>query len=141
MNITKESFALMLTGREYGSEITSAEEAQAKAAGLVVVFSYSDDNAEFRGAINDEIGCCFGGTIVVNAKGIVPEPADDERDVLKKFGVLDAVTKSGKKIEALWCKEPGYSWTYKTDIPHATFEVIEDGEKFCRGIVFSIADL
>lgn len=49
--------------------------------------------------------------------------------------------KSAKSIEALWCKEDGYSWTYKTEIPHATFEVVEDEEPYCRGIVFALADL
>ncbi len=44
-------------------------------------------------------------------------------------------------IDALWCKEPGYSWTFRTDIPHATFEVVEDGEPYCRGIVFALADV
>lgn len=38
-------------------------------------------------------------------------------------------------VEAVWDND-GYSWTYKTDIPHETFEVLEDGEKYCRGIVF-----
>jgi hypothetical protein len=45
-----------------------------------------------------------------------------------------------KTIEAIWGKD-GYSWTYKTDIPHATFDIFEDGEKFCRGIVFDIKSL
>jgi len=30
---------------------------------------------------------------------------------------------------------------YETDIPHETFDIYEDGEKFCRGIVFSIDSL
>lgn len=39
-------------------------------------------------------------------------------------------------------KEKGpFAWTYSTEIPHATFEIIEEGEKFCRGIVFDINDL
>ncbi|MFK0092863.1 hypothetical protein [Pseudomonas sp. NPDC090592] len=39
--------------------------------------------------------------------------------------------KSAKPIEAHWCKEDGYSWTYKTDIPDATFDVVDDGEPYC----------
>ncbi|MNW22346.1 hypothetical protein D3C71_2237660 [compost metagenome] len=49
--------------------------------------------------------------------------------------------KSAKSIEALWCKEDGYSWTYKTEIPHATFEVADGDEPYCRGIVFSLTGL
>jgi hypothetical protein len=37
------------------SEINKAEERQAKDAGLVVVFGYSDDGVELRGAIHDEV--------------------------------------------------------------------------------------
>ena len=33
------------------------------------------------------------------------------------------------------------AWTYMTDIPHATFDVMDDGELYCRGIVFALADL
>ncbi len=33
------------------------------------------------------------------------------------------------------------TWTYKTDIPHETYMIYEDGEPYCRGIVFSIENL
>ena len=46
-----------------------------------------------------------------------------------------------RTIEALFAKEPGYTWIYKTDIPHETFEIVEDGEPYCRGIVFNIGDI
>ena len=32
------------------------------------------------------------------------------------------------------------AWVYKTDIPHATFLIHDDDEKYCRGIVFRLAD-
>ena len=59
-------FAEKLGTRQIGKEITKEEEAEAKAAGLVVVFGYSDDGTEFRGAIRDEAGT---GDILFNAKG------------------------------------------------------------------------
>jgi hypothetical protein len=40
----------------------------------------------------------------------------------------------------VWGKDDT-SWSYETDIPHATFDVLEDGEVYCRGIVFALADL
>ena len=61
--MTLKEFAKMLDGREYGGEITKEEEALAKELGFVVVFGYSDDNAELRGAIDDEIGCFDGGVL------------------------------------------------------------------------------
>jgi hypothetical protein len=43
-------------------------------------------------------------------------------------------------VEAVW-DEDGYSWVYETAIPHATFDIVDEGEKFCRGIVFRFADI
>ena len=50
-------FANRLSGREYMSEISAEEEREAREKGLVIVFGYSDDCIEFRGAIDDELGC------------------------------------------------------------------------------------
>lgn len=131
---TKEAAAL-LNGREYGNEMTLDEEKRFKAAGLVAVFGYSDDNCELRGAIDDEIGCYDGGVL-----SICPSPDDEEAEVLRRFGVLDMATKPKHKIEAVR-DSCGYSWMYRTDIPHDTFEILDDGKKYCRGIVFSVDDL
>ena len=43
-------------------------------------------------------------------------------------------------IKTLWSKGE-YAWQYETEIPHATFEILEDGDKYCRGIVFDLADV
>lgn len=143
---TPEEFAQRLNGREYGSEITKAEEAEAKAVGLVVVFGYSDDNVEFRGAINDEVGAYDGTTVRICADGILPNwPADfgegwSESEAEAYFRRKRA---GFRELRAVWCPHslPGTSWAYETDIPHATFNVMEDGEVYCRGIVFRLADV
>lgn len=111
--MTIYEFAERLNGREYGNELTRIEEAEAKARGFVVVFGYSDDNAEFRGAIDDEVGCFDGGRVYENGD---------------------------KYIDAVWCDscEGNYDWTYKTNIPHATFDIYDYGGKYCRGIVFEL---
>jgi hypothetical protein len=134
--MTKEQLAEKLNGREIDSEITAAEEAQAKAAGLVVIFGASDDLCEFRGAINDESGCYNGGVIEIHAAGILP---DHECDC--DYCAYESIAAKCATIEAVWCETPDISWTYKTALPHATFEIMEDGEKYCRGIVISVADL
>ena len=137
--MTKEKLAELLNGNEYGKEITNLEVLVALDSGLVVVFGYSDDNTEFCGAISDEVGCFDGGTIFVTPLRVWIDY--EHRNCDCKFcGFNDAVA-SAKTIEALWCKEEPYSWTYKTDIPHATFDILEDGEPFCRGIVFDVIDL
>lgn len=137
MVYTKEALAALLNGREYGEEITKQEEADAKASELVVVFGYSDDNVELRGAIHDEISAGDRTTFKLNQHGVIEQPDEDERRVLKKFGALDSANAGGHEIIAVWGKD-GYAWTYLTYLPHATFDIMEDGEKYCRGIVFDL---
>lgn len=111
--MTLKEFAALLDGRAYGHEITKEEEALAKELGFVVVFGYSDDNAELRGAIDDEIGCFGGGAFV-------------HED-------LPAA------IYADWCPEDiDCSWAYGTSIPHEKFYIYEDGDLYCVGIVCDI---
>jgi len=138
--MTKETLAKRLNGREIGDEIAQAEEQEAKLAGLVVAFGASDDLMELRGAICDEAGCYDGGDLFLDKEGLVPSERDDrwtdaemERYLVRK--------KTARKITAVWCGEDPYSWTFKTDIPHATFEIVEGDEKYCRGIVFELAAL
>jgi len=137
--MTKEQLAAKLNGREYGDEITTEETRQAEKSGLLVVFGYSDDNAEFRGAFNDEFGCYNGGEFKVDRKGLLPERENisDDDEALKDYFKREP---KAAIIEALWCKEKGYSWTYKTEVPHATFDIMEEGEKYCRGIVIAMKD-
>ncbi|MCK0547871.1 hypothetical protein KJW28_09250 [Pseudomonas syringae pv. aptata] len=103
------------------------------------MYGASDDLMEFDGASSEEIDCYDGGTAHVDRQGVLPDrdSLEDDEEIAK----YAARKKGAKAIEALWCKETGYSWTYQTDIPHATFEVLEDGEHYCRGIVFSLTDL
>lgn len=113
MIMTLKEFAKMLDGREYLHEITKEEEALAKELGFVVVFGYSDDNAELRGAIDDEIGCYDGC-------------------VLKHNGLPNV-------IYVNWCpNDIDCSWAYDTSIPHENFNIYEDGELYCVGIVCDI---
>lgn len=138
MKYTKEQFAALLNGREYGDEITDIEEIDARNSDLVVVFGYSDDNAELRGHIHDEIGCYEGNEFYVTARGLLPEHCNS--DCQCKFCGYEDANSKARFVRAVWGKD-GFSWTYETDIPHATFEVMEEGQKYCRGIVFSIQDL
>lgn len=130
---TKE-LAALLDGREIMEEITT-EEAAAKADGLVVVFGASDDLMEFRGAIHDEVGCYGGGTAYLTNTGLLQNDCDN--DECPHFAKIKAMAAT---IKAVWDRD-GYSWLYETAIPHTTFEIFEDGETYCRGIVFALADV
>jgi len=132
--MTIQEFAKMLDGREMGEELTPVETEQAKKLGLVVVYGYSDDNAEFEGAIDDEVGCYEGDDIYLNQDGIFEECEED-----CKYSKI--AKENCKVITAIWDDGSGISWKYGTDIPHAEFDVMEDGEVWCRGIVFDIKSL
>lgn len=134
MTITEE-VADMLDGIEYGEDINPMDMKYAECNGAVIVFGASDDLMEFRGAIDDEAGCYGTSTIYFNRSGELRSECEIDKCPYFEETKIDA-----SKIKAIWDAE-GYSWTYETDIPHETFDIMEDGEKYCRGIVFSIDDV
>lgn len=138
--MTAKELAAALSGCEYGMEISKEEEREAKEAGLVVVYGYSDDNVELRGAIDSELGAYDGTTIYIAPSGLLEEPDCDDAETCT-CPYFTAAKKAAREIKAIWHDEGGPAWTYETDIPHETFTVYEDGEPFCVGIVFSMEDV
>ena len=137
-----KGLARLLDGREYGKEITKAEEQAAKEAGLVVMFGASDDLVEVRGAISEEYGAYNGTTLHINPDGIVESPYEDRNDC-EDCKLYKRELERSQTITAVWCKEgtPLVPWTFETDIPHEIFDIYEDGERFCVGIVFYMSDV
>lgn len=126
ITITAKDLAARLNGREYLNEITPEEEKEAETNGLVVVYGYSDDNVEFSGAIDDEVGAFEGVTVCIDhSEGVVPVGEGAPENVIK----------------AIWHDSGEACWSFETPIPHETFNIYEDGELFCVGIVFSMDDL
>jgi len=125
-------WAKLLEGREYNLEISPDEIAIAEENNIVIVFGASDDLMEFRGAIDDEVSCFGGGSAYITADGqlLVNECPEDECPYFEKE------KKMAMEIKAFWDQD-GYSWVYDTFIPHETFNIFENGETYCRGIVFS----
>ncbi len=128
-----KEFAKSISGKEYGyPQFTKEEIETAEENGFVIVYGASDDLMEFEGAICDEAGRFEGGNVYFNETGVI----DD-----------NYVTSFDKQIKAIWCggekDDDGQeiTWTYETEIPHETFMIYEDGEPYCRGIVFSIDDV
>lgn len=127
----KKELAQLINGREYGYGIFRDVRRAAIDAGLVIVSGASDDLMEFDGAIYDEGGCFDGGKVFFDRTGVSQD--GDER---------------ANCIEALWCNKSALdengnvvTWTYKTDIPHETFIIYDDGKPFCQGIVFNLSDV
>lgn len=134
--MNKEQLAEKLNGREYGSEIEKAECAEAKAAGLVVIFGYSDDNVEFRGAVFDEVGIYGSGKLKVSRKGALP--AHDGCDC--EFCGYNDIARKCVEINVAWATDE-FTWELSADIPSAPFTIFDGGEKYCRGLVISIDDI
>lgn len=135
MNENVKKWAEKLNGREYGAELTMEEGEELKASGLVVVFGESDDLTEFRGAINDEVGSLDGNDIYVRADGAI---ANNDSGTFDHF--VPDNNPDFAFIKACWNRD-GYSWSYETDIPHQYFEILDDGEPYCLGIIFAVEDM
>lgn len=137
--MTAKEFAEMLSGREYGMEIAGDESRLAAESGLIALYGYSDDNVEIVGAYRDEVGAYNGATIFLTKTGVLQDPACDCAENCN-CPYFTQAKNDAKTVEAVWGKG-GASWTFKTDIPHEEFNIYEDGELFCVGIVLSVEDL
>jgi len=131
-----ENIAKLLDGCQYGDEGNKQLFIDMKNAGLVAVFGASDDLMEFRGAIYDEVGVYDGGTAYITPEGLLKRRCEDA-DCPHEVDLQDRC----QAIDALWCPDDECSWKYETDIPHATFKVMEGNDLYCVGIVFALADV
>ena len=90
---------------------------------------------EFRGAVNDETGAWEGATAYFTSGGLLTNECDHE-----DCPYFAKLKETAATVNAKWDTE-GYSWVYETVIPHVVFDILEDGDKYCRGIVFALADV
>jgi hypothetical protein len=129
----------MLNGRQYLSELTKAEETLLNDNGIVAIFGAYDDIVVMRGAIYDEVHAYEGTTLYFDKNGLLENECNDE-----ECPYFEEKKRSAKQIQALWCVDEEYSWTFETDvgeIPVEAFDILEDNEKYCRGFVFALASL
>ena len=126
-----------LNGVQYAEEgkiLTLEYCKELRREGIVVVRGYSDDLVEFDGAISDEFGA---GEYYLNSKGLIRSECEDDR-----CPYFEKILKEATYyIKTQWCEVEDYAWAYDTNIPHAVFDVMEDEDKYCRGIVFKLKDL
>jgi hypothetical protein len=133
--MTIQEVADLLNGIEYGREDDVFDRElcrKLREEGIVVVFGYSDDLVEFHGAISDQLGAYEH---YFDSNGMIRNECDCEdcpyfAKMIKHF-----------YVKPRWCETDEYCWTYDTNIPHVTFDVLEDGDKYCRGIVFQLSNL
>lgn len=127
-----KEWADTLNGRGYRGELSREEEKHAKQDRVLIVFGASDDLIEFRGIFTDETGCYNGGTLHVTPSKLIPEHDCDDCEC-EYCGYRDVIANAAE-IDAKW-DHNGYSWYISAKVQHATFEILEDGDKYCRGIV------
>lgn len=118
---TKE-WAEKLNNIEYPADEIWDMRKEFKEDGVVVVYGASDDLIEFEGAISDE-GDCY----------------NDEVFYLNKEGLTTSYSKNYVKVTHP--HDGTVQFNYETNIPCEWFNVVEDGELYCKGFVFNINDL
>ena len=118
---TKE-WAEKLNNIEYPADEIWDMRKQFEEDGVVVVYGASDDLIEFEGAIQDE-GDCY----------------NDEVFYLNKEGLTTSYSKNYVKVTHP--HDGTVQFNYETNIPCEWFNVVEDGELYCKGFVFNINDL
>ena len=142
----KEELAQLLNGRQYGDEMTDEEQLQARKNGLLVCYGYSYDLLELRGIIYSGAGVYDGGSIFLYKNKdqkitfLNESDYDELSDIFDKKGL--PISLKTLPIKAEWCPEElACSWLITTDIPHATFDIYDDEELYCRGIVLELSDI
>ena len=141
--MSPKDIAEKLNGVEYNREFfkhIEAVAAEAKQHGIVIVYGASDDLMEFEGAFREELGAPCEAKIGRSGPLTLWSEIDHD-DIEDARDYFNAEREAKWSIASLWCKEPDISWTFQTDIPHETFNIMEDGGVFCRGVVFSLNDL
>jgi hypothetical protein len=134
-------FAKRISGQEYPLNDRALDLDYAKANNLVICFGASDDLLELRGAIYEEIGA-YEGTFVYVVNGKVITESDFEDKHFEAFEILN-IPVPVTIVAAIWCESDKFpkdlksSWLIKVEgFESAPFDVMEDGELYCRGAVF-----
>lgn len=137
--MTAKELAEKLDGKNRIDDMPTELIVEVVESNLVAVYGDGDDLMEFAGTICDEVSVYGGGTAYVTTSGLLENDCEDED--CPYFKRLQERT---SKIEAVWCPrkdgEVYASWLIKTDMPHEAFDIMEDGELYCRGIVFCLDD-
>lgn len=135
MKITKEDLATKLNGREYPFKITNDEIEAAKESNLIIAYGESDDLLELQGAINEEFGAYGGVTVRLKDDGTLLKNYCDD-DNCPYF--VERLVKAKYYIRAIWHDEGECAWIIESNLPYAPFDIVEDGGKYCRGIVIEM---
>jgi hypothetical protein len=126
-----QEYADLLNGRQYGEEISKAEEDAAKNDGIVIAFGYSDDLIEFRGAICDEVGLAENVSVTSNGIRKTWDEVDKEdKEEMRRFF-------NDEKLPCVTLKVSWPPFEITCDAKDAaSFSIHEGDDLFCKGVVF-----
>jgi hypothetical protein len=155
--MTAEEFARLLDGREYGDEMSKEENELAAENRLFVFFGQGDDELKCSGIISFCMNAVGGSELEIvtylsdlewwrpftqDMKETLKEIKEYEESIGFKSrhpeNDYDNFLKIAKRFTVkaeLFPEDPDATWLITTDVPHATFDIMEDGDLFCRGIV------
>jgi hypothetical protein len=137
MKISIHDYAEAITGRQYGDELTKAEEKELKNLGYVAIFGYSDDNTKIllRGAIYDFIDADNGTEFKLRSTHILPNNCGCNCEYCG-FNSVKA-----EEIQVILDEDESFTWVFRTSVTHATFNIFDQAEPYCRGIIIDTRDL
>lgn len=149
MSEVAKAFAAKINGRNYPGRLTKDECLFAKENGLLVAYGASDDLLEFEGVIYDEVGAYDGTKVTVTVKQGKLKLLQDNEEIKDAINLLERegykITFDSERtftVTAEWCpKDFDGSWRISSNVPVDYFDIMEDGERFCRGIVIDTADI
>lgn len=140
--MNRTELATLLNGRKSGNEITKAEAAKAKAAGLLVAY-VTDGSMLLHGLIDAKFALGVGVSARISKGGTLVQEFDDvdKSDEQALEAYFAAIHHGFVDVEPLSDYGPGPLWTLKTAAPHSAFEIVKDGAAYCCGVVIDKADL
>lgn len=135
-NLTKEDIAEIINGRQYRDEIPEELKDHKDFKKFMICYFASDDLFETDGFNREEIGMYGGGDAHFNHGGLfldfdelLAEEVIINSDWFLKVSVQDADNVDG-----------GF-YKFTSDVNNVPFFIMEDGEKYCRGLVFDASIL
>jgi hypothetical protein len=119
---------------------------QAKDLGFVIVTPYSDDSVMLSGALRDQGGCYDGGKLRLAENGFIDDVDEDGElesppETIEECRRLLARWDASVEFEVIYNKRPSdgvFTWQYVFPFPHETFMILDDGDPYAQGAVFSL---
>jgi hypothetical protein len=140
--MTVREWAEKISGFEYPADELDNLNKEMAADGIIIAFGASDDLLEFRGVIYDEVGAREGMEVRISSRGKGTAFIFDEEENKDSAEFNRKEIEQMQKIKTRWEPEDiDASWKIETEIPHETFDIMEEGELFCRGVVYHVNDI